>query len=100
MPFPRKPGLSVNRQLLLLLTWLLLIFTLSPSLLSIGGDCPACPLPPAASRSSGGLISKCRRVIMFLCACRLPSCAPGHRPSHGSRPVKLLPDFEGNSIQN
>ena len=31
------------------------------------------------------LILGCRRVIMFLCASRLPSFAPGHRPSHGSR---------------
>ena len=31
------------------------------------------------------LILGCRRVIMFLCASRLPSFAPGHRPLHGSR---------------
>ena len=31
------------------------------------------------------LILGCRRVIMFLCASRLPSFAPGHRPSHASR---------------
>ena len=31
------------------------------------------------------LILGCRRVIMFLCASRLPSFAPGHRPSRGSQ---------------
>ena len=50
----------------------------------IGGDCPACPLPPAASRSSGGSVLRCRGVIMFLCACRLPSCTPQQWPSHRS----------------
>ena len=31
------------------------------------------------------LILGCRRVIMFLCASRLPSFAPGHWPSRASR---------------
>ena len=43
---------------------------------------------PPALQATYGLISLnlcCRRVIMFLCASRLPSFAPGHRPSHGPR---------------
>ena len=31
------------------------------------------------------LVLGCRRVIMFLCASRLPSFAPGHWPSRASR---------------
>ena len=52
---------------------------------SKGGDYPACPLPPEAYKSFGGSILRCRRVIMFLCDSRLPSCALRGRPSSGSR---------------
>ena len=51
---------------------------------SKGGDYPACPLPPQAYRSFGDSILRCRRVIMFLCDSRLPSCALRGRPSPAS----------------
>ena len=43
------------------------------------------PLPYKQHMDRISSILGCRRVIMFLCASRLPSFAPGRWPSHGSK---------------